>query len=302
MRGMLAAAILCVFSGVGAAERANQPANQVPFDTTTWFEPTEPLRIVGPIHYVGTRDLGAYLLTTRAGHILIDGAMPQSAALIEASIRKLGYRPEDIRILLITHAHVDHVGTLAHFKKLTGARVEVMAADAGLLESGGKSDYLYSKVPMFQFAPVTADRVLADGDTVALGGMQLTARHTPGHTRGCTTWVTTVEEDKRSYRVVFPCSTSINPGTKLTGAGSYPGIADDYRRTFSVLASLQPDIFLAGHAGFFGLADKRERMAKEGVQAFVDPEGYRRLHAAKESAFEAAVIREQKAQSGDGGH
>src|SRR4051812_40315315 len=96
-----------------------------PVDVQPFFEPVEPLRIVGPIHYVGTRELGVYLIATPAGHILIDGAMPGSGGLIEASIRKLGYKPEEIRILLTTQAHGDHVGTLAHFKKLSGARVEV---------------------------------------------------------------------------------------------------------------------------------------------------------------------------------
>ena len=128
--------LLVMSAGVRAADPAADPMNS--FDVKPWFTPTEPLRIVGPIHYVGTQDLGVYLITTPAGHILLDGAMPSSAALIETSIRKLGYRPEDIRLLLISHAHIDHVGTLAHFKKSTGAKLAVMAPDDALLKSGGK--------------------------------------------------------------------------------------------------------------------------------------------------------------------
>ncbi len=282
---------LCVLGSAAAAEPPNQP---LPFDTRSWYEPVEPLHIVGPIHYAGTRDLGVYLIATPAGHILIDGAMPESAALIETSIRKLGFRPEDIRLLLITHAHIDHVGTLAHFRKSTGAQLAVMAPDDELLKSGGRSDYLYSKTKGFHFAPVTADRVLKDGETVTLGGVELTAHHTPGHTRGCTTWTTTVTEGGRDYRVAFTGSTSVNPGTRLLNDPSYPGIADDYRRAFDVLASLQPEIFLAAHASFFDLDAKRERKAKEGVQVFVDPQGYQRANAAKRAVFDAQIAREQQ--------
>ena len=138
-------------------------------------------------------------------------------------------------------------------------------------------------MPSFHFTPVTADRVLRDGEVVELGGIRLTARHTPGHTRGCTTWMTEVEENGRTYRVVFPGSTSVNPGTKLVKHPSYPGIADDYRRSFDILDSLHPEIFLAAHASFFNLADKRARMAKEGAAAFVDPTGYQRQNASEES-------------------
>jgi metallo-beta-lactamase class B len=236
------------------------------------------------------------LIATPAGHILIDGAMPTSAPLVEASIRALGYEPRQIRLLLITHAHVDHVGTLAHFKQISGARVEVMAGDDSLLRSGGKSDYLFAHSPDFHFEPVTVDRVLRDGDTVALGGVRLTARHTPGHTRGCTTWITTVEDGGRSYRVVFPGSTSVNPGTRLIDDPSYPGIAADYRRALTLLATLEPDIFLPAHASFFDLPAKRTRAATEGVRAFVDPAGYRRWVTQQKKRFEALVAAETQAR------
>ncbi|HKE96436.1 MAG TPA: subclass B3 metallo-beta-lactamase [Povalibacter sp.] len=292
-------ALLCVLAlgAFGVANAADKPADtSMPFDTRSWFEAVEPLHIAGPIYYVGTRDLGVYLITTSAGHILLDGAMPGSQGLIEASIRKLGFKPQDIRLLLITHAHVDHVGTVAYFKKLTGAPLAVMAPDDQLLKSGGHADYLYSEVDAFHFDPVTADRVLKDGDTVTLGNVTLTARHTPGHTRGCTTWITSVEEQGRSWRVVFTGSTSVNPGTRLVDKPSYPGIADDYRHAFSVLETLQPEIFLAAHASFFDLDAKRQRVAKEGVQAFVDPQGYARANAAKREFFEAQLAKEQRTQ------
>jgi metallo-beta-lactamase class B len=257
-----------------------------------WFEPVDPMRIVGPIHYVGTRGLGVFLITTPAGHILLGGAMPSSAPRIEASVRKLGYDPADIRLLLFGHAHVDHVGTLAYFRMRTGARVAVLTSEKELLESGGKTDYLYSNRPAFHFEPVHVDRELRDGDTVSLGGVTLRARWTPGHTRGTTTWTATVAEGGRGYEVVFLDGTGVNPGTRLVVDPSYRGIADDYRRTFGVLESLKPDVFLAYHAEFFDFDGKRARAAAEGAAAFVDPEGYRRGVAEAKAEFLRKLERE----------
>jgi metallo-beta-lactamase class B len=257
-----------------------------------WSEPTEPFTIVGPIHFVGTRGLAVYLLTTPAGHILLNGAVPGTEPLIEGSIRKLGYKVEDIRIILISHAHFDHVGTIAHFKKLTGATLEVMQADVDLLKSGGTIDYVFANEPSLHFEPAAADRVLKDGDTVSVGNVRLTARLTPGHTRGCTTWTTTVRDGGRSYSVTFADGTGVNPGTRFGKDPSYPGIAGDYRRAFRVLESLHPDIFLTYHTEAFDMEGKRARAATEGVAAWVDPDGYARWVAAQESRFEDLVTQE----------
>jgi len=281
--------LLFAAAGLSAVWTATRPTAA---DTSTWTEPTEPFQIVGPIHYVGTRGLGIYLITTPAGHILLNGGMPGTAPFIAASIRKLGYKPEDIKILLISHAHVDHVGTLADLKRLTGAQVEVMNAEVELLRSGGATDYLFAKNPKMHFAGVSSDRVLKDGDTVSLGGMRLTARLTPGHTRGTTTWVTTVEDGDRSYMVVFPDGTTVNPGTHLVKNPSYPGIAGDYRRTLAFLATLHADIYLAYHAEFFDPASKREHATSQGVKAWVDSEGYARWIAEQTTNFEKLVAEE----------
>lgn len=282
-------ALMCLVAGaVSAAERV------VAFDVPEWHQPTPPLHIAGPIYYVGTKDLAVYLIVTPAGHIMLDGAVPGTQSLIEASIRQLGFDPRDIHQLIISHAHFDHVGTLAYFRKLTQAPLAVMAPDDELLKSGGRADYLYADLEAFHFDPVSADRVLKDGDTVTLGNVTMTARHTPGHTRGCTTWVMNISDGGKDYRVVFAGSTSVNPGTQLVQAPSYPGIADDYRHSFDVLASLQPDLFLSAHASFFDFASKRERAKREGVAAFVDPQGYARANNAKKAAFEALVAKQSQ--------
>ena len=290
-RGLL---VLAALVGVAGAQQPPPLPPGVPESYRAFFEPAEPLRIVGPIHFVGTRDLGVYLIATKAGHVLIDGGMPTSAPLIEASIRKLGFKPEEIKVLLITQGHIDHVGTLAHFKKLSGAQVALMSPDDELVKSGGKTDFLFAADERFRFEPVTADRVLKDGDVVELGGVRLTARLTPGHTRGTTSWLTTVEDSGQSYSVVFPGSTSVNPGTRLVQNPSYAGIANDYRRSFRLLESLKPDIFLGAHASVFDMDAKRPRAASEGARAWVDPEGYARYVAKSRETFEGLVAKEAK--------
>jgi metallo-beta-lactamase class B len=270
-----------------------------------WIEPVEATHIVGPIYSVGTRGLANYLITTEVGHILIDGGMPQTAASVEASIRNLGFKPEDIRLLLITHAHVDHAGATAHFKKLSGAAVAVMDRDFEHLKSGGKTDPVYAKAPPFYFPEVTAERVFKDGGTVSLGNIRMTARLGAGHTQGATTWITRITDGGRSYNVVFPCCTGINPafgpvpGYRLVVNPSYPGIADDYRRTFKMLATLEPDIWLGAHTETFDFDGKRARAAKDGVKAWIDPEGYRQYLVSEKAKFDGLVAKEKQGSVSD---
>ncbi|MGE0174601.1 MAG: subclass B3 metallo-beta-lactamase [Oligoflexales bacterium] len=254
-----------------------------------WREPAAPFHIAGPIYYVGTKGLGVFLLKTNAGLILLNGAMPGSTPTLVESIRKLGFDSKDIRLLLTSHAHIDHVGTLADFKRLTGATVAAMDADVALLRSGGKDDYLFAAQPNMHFEGVTADKVLQDGETVTLGDVKMTAHLTPGHTRGCTTWETTINEGGKKYKVVFADGTGINEGTQFTKTESYRGITSDYKHTFAVLASLRPDIFLSYHAEFFDLDRKLARMKAEGFRAWIDLEGFKHQISVKKAAFEKSA-------------
>jgi metallo-beta-lactamase class B len=255
-----------------------------------WEEPAEPLKIVGPLHFVGTRGLGAWLFATSEGLILLNTGMPSSGAMIAASIRKLGFRPEDIRILLNGHAHLDHAGALAELKRLSGAQLAIMREDVAAIEDGGKSDFHYGNdLEVMGFPPAKVDRVLGDGDTVRLGQVVLTALHTPGHTRGATTWMTELMDGGRAYVVVFPDGTSINPGYRVAKNPSYPGIEADFRRTLHRLEMLRPDIWFSHHPEGSDLEAKRKRAAAEGVKAWVDPEGYRRFVAKQRRAFEDVV-------------
>jgi metallo-beta-lactamase class B len=140
--------------------------------------------------------------------------------------------------------------------------------------------------------------VLKDGNVVELGDIKLTARLTAGHTPGCTTFTTTVKEGARSYDVVFADGTSVNEGTRFVNNPSYPGILDDYRHTFTTLESLKPDIFLTYHVDEFSFSAKRTRAAAEGVQAFVDPDGYKRFVAERKAKLEKLVEEEESSTLG----
>lgn len=290
-------AVLVALASVTSAQAPQAGTAPPRLDTSSWDKYEAPFRLAGPIYYVGTQELAAFLVSSPQGHILIDGGIPGAAAVIEKSIREIGFKPEDIRILLTTQAHFDHVGTHAHFKKLSGAMVQAMTGDEKLLRDGGKSDYLLGGAPENAFPRVAVDRVLKDGDIVTIGGARITARHTPGHTPGSATYEMNVSEGGRDYKVVFAASTTVNPGTRLVKNPSYPGILEDFRKTFGVLESLRPDIFVSGHASFFNLKQKRAKMkADNPAEAFVDPQGYRTLIAEKKKAFEALVAKEESAR------
>lgn len=272
-----------------AAELANDNALflKVARKALHWEEPEEPVHIAGPIYFVGTKGLGVFLFATGDGLILMNTGMPSSGPMIEESIRKLGFRPEDIKIIINGHAHIDHAGAIAYLKEKYGATLAVMREDVAAMESGDKDDFKYADD--FVYPPARVDRVLRDGDTVRLGDVILTAYYTPGHTRGATTWVTEVTEGGKPYRVVFPDGAGFNPGYRLAKDPSYPGIENDYRNTHHALEMLRPDIWLAQHNEYYDLAGKRAWAKTEGVAAWVDPEGYRRFIASKKRAFEDEV-------------
>jgi len=261
----------------------------------SWSAPTEPFRIADNLYYVGTQGISVFLITTPKGHILVDGAMPTSPPLIEASIRKLGFEPKDVKILLNTHAHFDHAAGLAELKRDTGAILEASAADKPALETG---KYIGSEeVTAFDFAPVKVDRVLKDGDVVELGGVKLTANVLPGHTAGCTTWTFPLKVDGAARKAMIYCSTSVaaNRLVSKSRGPQYPGVVKAYETTFARLKTMRADVFLAPHAEQFGLAAKRAKLGQPGPNPFLDPAELPAAVAASETAFKADLARQQDA-------
>jgi metallo-beta-lactamase class B len=261
-------------------------------DNPEWTTPHAPFRVIGDVYYVGSKDLASYLITTPQGHILINSNLNSSAPLIRKNVEALGFRFSDVKILLISHAHWDHAAGSAEIKRLTGAKYMVMDADVPVVESGGKTDFQYGGSAGSRFQPTKVDRVLHDGDEVKLGGVTLVAHKTPGHTRGCTTWTMKVTQGARNYDVVIVGSPNVNSGYKLVGNAAYPTIAEDYEQTFRTLKSLPCDVFLGAHGGYFGMEAKFARMGAEGVNPFVDPEGYRSYVAEREQAFRRELARQ----------
>ena len=199
----------------------------------------EPFKVVGNIYYVGAADISAYLITTPAGHILIDTGTTRMIASIRPAIEKLGFKPSDIKVMLNTHAHIDHIEAHEHMRRMTGAAVIAMEQDAPALAAGRN---IASPTSSPGWAPITIDRIIKDGDNVRLGGVTMHAILTPGHTKGATAWVTTVQDGGRSYQVVF--GGLPNP---VVGNPKFDTPPEQARTSFRRLRELKPDIFLPGH-------------------------------------------------------
>ena len=252
-----------------------------------WNRPTDPFRVAGNVYYVGTRDLGAFLIATSQGHVLIDGALPESAGQVAANIRRLGFRVEDVKYLLISHAHLDHAGGLARLKQLSGARLLASAGDRPELETG-KIAYRKS----WDMPPVKVDRVIRDGERLRIGDTELTAQLTPGHTKGCTSWSARVRHGKRPLNLIFACSLTV-AGQPLVDDSGYPQAAADFRASFAKLKRLKADVFVTFHTGFFDMEEKRRRLAAGEADAFIDPGELARRVATAEASFEKELARQQ---------
>jgi metallo-beta-lactamase class B len=258
-----------------------------------WRQPFPAFKLIGDVYWVGTHDLSTYLITTDEGHILVNTGFEDTVPLIVEGVEQLGFKMADVKILLATHAHGDHVAGLAELKRLTGARMMMSSADAVLLEDGGVSDFRFGDGRTPSFDPVQVDRRLADQDKIELGGVTLTAHHHPGHTKGATSFTLTVRESGRDYRVAIANMAGINAGVTVSGMPNYPAIGEDYARTFAAQKSLQVDVFLASHAAQFGMHEKYKPGDAYDPNRFVDPAGYLAAVERLEKIFQEQLARER---------
>jgi metallo-beta-lactamase class B len=238
-----------------------------------------PHKIIGNVYYVGTETLGSFLVTTAQGHILINTDYERNNAVIRESIAKLGFKVEDIKIILGSHAHADHMEGDALFKQQTNAQVMAMAEDVPALQAmkpGGKEH------------PI--DRMLHDGEQVQLGNMTLTALLTPGHTNGCTTWTFKVADGGRTYDVLIIGSVGVNNGTNLVGD---PAKVAQYRQSFKVLHAQHVDVPLGSHPAMYNMTDKYPKLAAGGVNPFIDPKGFQDEITIQETAFNNELKRQE---------
>ena len=251
-----------------------------------------PHQVVGNLYYVGSREISSYLITTDEGHVVINSGFEETVPLIRASVEKLGFKITDVKIILASHAHSDHVAGHAMLQEITGAKVFVMGGDDKVIESGGKGQYLYTDS---RWQPCPVDRVLKDKDEVKLGGAVLVARKTAGHTRGCTTWTYKVQDGDKELNAVIVGSPNVNPGYQLAANKSYLKIADDYEKGFAILQSLPCDVFLGAHGKYYGLDAKYEKlMADKSKNPFVDPDGYKAYVAERHGVFVQTFLKHKQ--------
>jgi metallo-beta-lactamase class B len=256
-----------------------------------WNAPAPPFRIIGNVSYVGTTEIGAYLISGPEGHVLIDGGMEESAPRIAANIRQLGFAIEDIRYILVNHGHWDHAGGVAELQRLSEARVVAGVADTADLISGLNA----RRRDTARFPPVRVDKAVIDGDLIEVGPIRLRAHSTPGHTPGCTSWTLGIRDGDRDLDILFACSLTV-AGQRLIGDAGYPNAAADFEASFARLRSLRADVFLGFHAGHFGLEDKRRRLRDGDPQAFIDPDELARQIDRAEAAYQQALADERSRQ------
>jgi metallo-beta-lactamase class B len=287
-KGMLSLAL--VFS-LGAAARAQQPAE--------WSAPQEPVRLYGNTYWVGTRGLGAVLVTSDGGHVLIDGTVPEAVPIIAANIRAAGFKVEDVRLILNSHVHFDHAGGIGELAKMSGATVAASASSAKVFESGrsGPDD------PQFGVAQPIATardvRVVQDGEIVRLGTLALTAHATPGHTPGGTSWSWQSCESGRCLEMVY--ADSLTPvatdGFRYTTSKDYPHALADFERSFKMLESLTCDILITPHPAASNFWTRVAGRTAE-TNPLVDRNACRTLVAGSRQALAVRVAREKAGDTG----
>jgi metallo-beta-lactamase class B len=242
-----------------------------------------PHKMIGNIYYVGTETLASFLITTPQGHILINSMYERNVPTIKKSVEDLGFKFTDVRIILGSHAHADHMEADAMMKEMTGAQVMAMAEDVPALQAmkpGGK--------------PHPIDKVLHDGEPVSLGGTTLVAHLTPGHTKGCTTWTMRAQEGGRSYDVVIIGSMGVNPGTRLVNNPNNPTIAEEYLQGFKVMRALPVDVPLGSHPGMYNMEAKHAKLGAGGPNPYIDPQGYKAEIDLVEATFKSVLDQQRK--------
>jgi metallo-beta-lactamase class B len=240
-------------------------------------------KIIGNLYYVGTGTLNSYLITTPEGGILINTNFEETVPLLREAVEKLGFKMADIKVILGSHAHGDHMQADAIVKELTGgATVMAMEQDVPALKG--------MKAPSGKPHPI--DRVLKDGEQVTFGGMRLTAHLTPGHTRGCTTWTFTVQDGGKPYNVLIACG-GLQEDARLVNNKNYPEIAEHFGQSIQKYKTFSPDIFLAAHSWFFDLAGKYKRLGSA-TNPYIDPAGYKAWVANMEKNYNTLLAEQKK--------
>ena len=268
------------------------PAAEVQAQDPDWSRPFPGHRVIGNLYAVGTYGLGVFLITSEDGHILINTGLEDSTPLIRANVESVGYRLEDVRILLTMQSHWDHTAALAEIKEITGAEMWATADDARVLEDGGFSDPHFGG--SVSFPPVEVDRIVSDGETIELGDTRLRVHEHPGHTEGSSSYSMQVNENGRDYAVAIANMGTINEGKRLVVDPTYPGVAEDFARTYASQKAMEVDVWVAAHGGQYRLHDKYEPGQAYDPETFVDPEGFLAEVERLERIYEEQIAAERQ--------
>ena len=281
---MFFASVTIVFAQQRISSPVGPPEN--------WVRPFEGFRVIGNLYGVGSYDLSVFLITTDDGHILINTGLRDSTQMIRNNIESLGFRLEDVKILLTQQAHWDHTAALAEIKEITDAEIWATVRDARVLEDGGFSDPHFGGRESFR--PVDVDKIIRDGEVIRLGELELTVHHHPGHTEGSSSYsMAVIGEDEEEYNVLVANMGTINNGKNLTVDPTYNGVAEDFIATYEKQRQLEVDVWVAAHNSQYNMHEKYRSGQPYNPQTFVDPVGFLRAIENLERRYEDYIAAEQ---------
>jgi len=262
----------------------------------TWNADQTPFRIFGNTYYVGVKGLSSVLVTSPQGHVLIDGGLPESAPKIIANIAALGFRIEDVKLILNSHGHIDHAGGLAELQRRSDALVAASPSAALDLASGevGPDDPQYHALPTYP--PVKDMRLARAGGQFNVGPVNVTAHATPGHTPGGLSWTWQSCDGPRCLNMVYADSLNAvsRPGFKFSASSEYPNAVADLRHSFETLEKLPCDVLISAHPEASQLWVRLEASATAGSEAFIDPQACRAYVATARTVLEARLAQEKQ--------
>jgi metallo-beta-lactamase class B len=289
---------LLLIASVALGAHAATPSASSCEECAEWNTSQQPFRVYGNTWYVGVHGLSSVLITSPQGHVLIDGDIPESAPKIAASIRALGFRMEDVKLILNTHVHFDHAGGIADLQRMSGATVAASPSTARVLKLGHSEpdDPQFGKLPPIK--TVAKVRVIQDGETLHVGPLAVTAHFTPGHTRGGTSWTWQSCEHERCLNIAYVDSlTAVSADNfRFSSNTTYPEVRQDFEKSFATVSALPCDILLTPHPNASNLWARLEKRDKGGdANALVDPGACKRYAETARVSFQKRLASEAAA-------